>query len=105
METRTTSAVKAPVSANSHLSQRSKSLASESEVDKWRLRDVVLEQGPEGRFMRVAVPGLELRQRALHVGRRFLRRREAAEHGLRHRLEVREHLDPCLAVARPSEPA
>src|SRR5262245_54023990 len=76
-----------------------------SEVDKRRLRDVVLEQRTERRLMVVGVPGLELLQSLLHRrSRHIFRRREIVEHRLGNGCETRQHVRARVAVGLPTEP-
>src|SRR5262245_34882236 len=104
MSTSTTSAVKLPVAAYSSTIQSSKSFRRSSEINNWRLRNVVLKQNPERTLVQFRVPRLKRGQRQQHVrvGGFCLRRSVTNENSFRDWREVRKNCLSRLAVARPA---
>src|SRR5262249_19228432 len=88
ISTRTTSAVKAPASANARVSQSRKSPAESkvSDLDKGQLRKFLLKQHPERIAALVEIPGFEFCQSVRNgAGRLIFRWRNFAQDRNNHR--------------------
>src|SRR5262245_8627283 len=108
MSTRTTSVVKAPVSANCSTSQWSKSVMNLAPLDEGHLGNIPVEQGPERSRVSGRVPAFKFCKRVDHCGVggrgvRLVRRSQIYKHCFSHGHKPRQHRAARVAIFIPAE--